>query len=1313
LLEALSALSNPAWNAASENWVWAAFFELLRSSTGVGRCGLNAFKSSQSFLPTWTVILDHLGLAADSPPADDVEDPPLGMTSANAADAVAARERLRVALVSVANSELDSATLLDALAALPASHDGNASQALPLFLARLTTILSLARRKAAALFYWQASNPAKATPTAPGPEWEVVLESLPLTRSLTLDHIAELWSLIGRSNPTLDEGRAKTVVQQIRASTCLFLFDKITTTLKGLPAPPDQTFVDAVLEGLSVSLKASALMIGDDQPATSKAPDPGRLPASALGPLDPVETPQPLAVVVGPMQQTETAMPGSDLLVRLSGVGVLVRLAALPGQADSPWQCLTLGTVAYSPNADTPIWCPVPTPGDSSHTARQKKLQPLRLDTGLASWRIVSQSGLTGWIISYDGLPITAKPLLADLHDTVLQNDRNNSDPWEDMGIRIVQVNEKDALPPALPTHSWRAFWKTYPALGYGRIYEFAFFVRTEGGALPSELTSDDPCVLVLPETPVTVPTMMRARYLRRTRVSAPRLLQPSSPNAAATAFQAPVINRSGEFAVYPLAEDMIGNSGGSSPSHDTLGQLVLLRPNDSSWAEGVSSIGIAVAPPRVSLEDYLRWQYADPVLNRNDITNVLKCHSDAAKLASSSTESLAVDDPASRSFYVKVTQMRGTSPSIASKCFTFPAANRAAKLLGPWQAPPVRLQISVGSAQEAWDLATNTLYVPPGAIWHVDIASLVQTDLSLDNDLPGSPARFRSVPTIDGCDNRISFGGRTYHVAGSVRLTVEVATPVLPKADELWDSITAIAATPDELLVGFDPDWDLSSSFYNTKRVQLDRQLWSWSGRLQVAPLAASAGVLPGLAGHNWTLESEGDQYSPAWDQFAARDAEWFADRPDTDCITVIGWLPHLGVRLAAAQDSCSYAIQLSDDRRAQYWRFSAILTSRYAGLMTPSVARAVSQLQDVGQGPWGAVRTRWKRLIVKARPVRSLSKPRLRFILPLMQPIQKKSKAGVAPVLVMLDEQWGIQGGFAEKLEAQVVLFNGARREDGSSSFKRSLLQIGRDPIVSTTSVMLTESDRSSLLDLGETPLGLTFDYDANRPLPATTCFELSLKDVGLDDTSANYIGPAPDMMAQLQFRRALHTPLAQLSANTDVGLASSFFSEWTPGEWVIFNADSSLWNVEGKGLLHVSKLYPGIHGGIVDANGEPAHISGSPVDQDSKLARMVFVLTTELVVDIGGNVSSERFKSVSATTVGTLVVNGSQPPVPTNIRLRLLEVEFLVGTSLTADNLWQFLFPEPNNRVATDDLGGGDVQARIRRVSPPLGEIDDAYE
>ena len=308
------------------------------------------------------------------------------------------------------------------------------------------------------------------------------------------------------------------------------------------------------------------------------------------------------------------------------------------------------------------------------------------------------------------------------------------------------------------------------------------------------------------------------------------------------------------------------------------------------------------------------------------------------------------------------------------------------------------------------------------------------------------------------------------FRLLSMTAVTVEVADGDLVEAvgrDKVWEATGQLASSGSQIAIGLrnwgdDGEW----RFWQAKRAMLNRQLWGWTGRTYRHPIAEYASGV--FAEPNTSADARhkarpvylvqpsetfgGDAHSP-WRTFVEEDGSWFGDRADLDSTVSVGLLtpppqgdaaaPNSGglvIPMDSLQSGPVYRISFDHDHRAQYWRFSGRLESRYIGLLAPGA-----------RNDRGRVRGGWRRLLVKARPTDKLPKPKLKFILPLTEPFDFEGAPRAVPVsslLVVFEEQWGETAGFAERLVAQVTMWSD---DAGPTDPAEARPEIGIDPIVS----------------------------------------------------------------------------------------------------------------------------------------------------------------------------------------------------------------------------------------------------------------------
>ena len=544
------------------------------------------------------------------------------------------------------------------------------------------------------------------------------------------------------------------------------------------------------------------------------------------------------------------------------------------------------------------------------------------------------------------------------------------------------------------------------------------------------------------------------------------------------------------------------------------------------------------------------------------------------------------------------------------------------------------------------------------------------------------------------------------FRLLSMTAVTVEVADGDLVEAvgrDKVWEATGQLASSGSQIAIGLrnwgdDGEW----RFWQAKRAMLNRQLWGWTGRTYRHPIAEYASGV--FAEPNTSADARhkarpvylvqpsetfgGDAHSP-WRTFVEEDGSWFGDRADLDSTVSVGLLtpppqgdaaaPNSGglvIPMDSLQSGPVYRISFDHDHRAQYWRFSGRLESRYIGLLAPGA-----------RNDRGRVRGGWRRLLVKARPTDKLPKPKLKFILPLTEPFDFEGAPRAVPVsslLVVFEEQWGETAGFAERLVAQVTMWSD---DAGPTDPAEARPEIGIDPIVSALAPPRVDG---SVLVSDAWPVGLTYDLEIDRPRPAATAFQVRLDDDWLarwTDLKAPHV-TAQDVMAMVQFRRIADSALTTVEAEKDEKEdPQSYVSDWTKPEWVIFNADARYWRIQNAerdyDFIHVQDLRMKPDGSIVQQgpHGEvrPALLWANDLGEASAMMRLLFAVVTEDIVAADGG-RSEAFLAVGEIKPGANTPNyagytpmpvetakpvaasggATAPPPRRGRKLRLLEVE-----------------------------------------------------
>jgi hypothetical protein len=968
------------------------------------------------------------------------------------------------------------------------------------------------------------------------------------------------------------------------------------------------------------------------------------------------------------LQGLRTEAPGAGeaagLSAQLAGLGVLMRPRPdAPDAPRAPWRCLTLGSVSCSG-------------------------QPI-LGLGLAPWRIAELGGLETWSFAYDNHPLTARSLANRLVaggvegtlETALQSDEGSDDPVH-LDTAVMQVRARDDDP-----------LTQIPALRFGRTYELAAFGVTNCGALPRQLWQASggglsPLTLRLPGAEEDLPPdrVVAARYLRRVPVGAPRLLDA----AGHSPFKPTRILA--EDGLFPLADDLLADEasvpagagqpgsepvslGGPRPARDAGPILLLAQPADLRPAFRTripAALSFAIRPPAVDLQVWHRWVAND--LPSAAIAQVYAGFYRSAPRpdphgnpSAATGADLSIDDPAVEQLQLSLIPIAPAGkPSTARFALPRPGGDG----LGSVQAAALGVDVAIGTLEGvAPRNGRIAVTVRAGCVYRLAIASLVRSDLFLG----GKRERFRgTAPSVDG----------DWAQAAVTALTIEVVTTAMPTAQQLRHAIAVLGRRGRELVVGLDPA-DVAE-FAAVKQVTLESQQWRWTGRrlprhFPLPPPAAWA------KDDLYAMEGDDAQQS-GWDEVRDWDIAGFGDRADSDRRVRPGLLPGapgLGggplVRGAAL-----HAIDLEADPRALYLRYRATATSRYAGILAAPPSQTT-------------VRTvSWRRLLVKSRLARPPAKPKVRFLLPLTQPLPTADgsapmQSGAASVLLILDETWSSDAGLVERLDCQVV----DTRYTPPGQDAVAWPEYGFDPI-ETAATPARGKGMEWLPDVstGLPPFGLTLDVGASLQHPAATCFEIRVTEKsGMAGTVR------PNVFAKIRFRKSIEPR----GSADDMPLESG----WTDPYWIQLLADFAWWRAVNP-RTGVAALAPVTalrfdRLGIMTESGDRAVLLPTAADDQAKLRRRVLLLLTRLVREADGYRTSEVPLALGQQDDAGQIA-WSEPVAASTCRLRLLEVEhhaaktgrlFEAGRPLTSQPLWDALFGD------VPDL----ERARLSRVSPVI--------
>lgn len=1100
------------------------------------------------------------------------------------------------------------------------------------------------------------------------PEPEKLFEAargLQLRRRLILDRLDDPWRKMTRTDTTSTRQVGNEAVEMRTAFfKALWAFAQRALGFGVLETTPPQAPVDSHVylcwrlgDNLRKRLEEATKTLGPETSAGSQNAAPG----VQIGSEAHTASAHPLSLVAGQLRTPETEPTMGDDFgpsARVSGIGVLLRQRnrTLQDKGYGPWRCLTMARPLL--NGTTKL-----------------------ADYGLAPVPIVEMCGLESWNITYDNHPLTARSLAEQLAHGVHLDDPKS--PENQLNLPVTLPVQLDQVPNDGNAPDWAY---QLPMLKYGQYYEIACFAVTNAGALPKELSETgkpyalaDPSKTNPPGDFVQSEFVRQLRYLRRTGVGAPRLA------AANKADQNAPPDSKEAFSVVHFDSNVSPRSLDLSLDDD-IGALVLLVPNETDWV-GKDKFSFSVHPPAVDVEVWHRWKAMDLyeggyAQNDNLVAQVWHELRSKAPKPDDDPQSpridLSLDDPAVECLgFLLVDVSDAGTPKKVGDWTALPLYKSAKQdVLNPVQAMAGPVTVSVVGSRIAHGLKLSppTTAVPngwplrvsvhSGKIYQLKVASLVAT-----KRYPGGGVeqeqRFSNKPMT-----QFVFPPPAPWTAAAVTsLTIEVATEDLVDEKALRRAIRVLGQRGDEIIVGIDPTDD--PKFDHVKNVRLERQMWSWRGRRLTAPFPTDA-----LFPQNSIFALE--EASSAWLKLQEWDAAGFGDRSDENHLIQESMLPGPARRGAdtLAVGAALHRISLTSDRRAQYWRYRAEAHSRYAALMTSKK---------------GVVRSgEWKRLVIKDRLIQPLPRPRLRFVLPLTQPVTGDSaKSGwAAPLLALFDETWSATAGPGERLGVELVTTASGWQE------------FGPDPIDSAQGA----GGNVDALPEGQ-PFGLTFDVDAEAGLPATTAWEIRIQGASV----------RPGAFAQLRFKRTVDPALDH---ETDVRA-----SQFTDGYWTQLLPDFTRWQVKLPGdtapkvvkaedlslAPDSGKLQMELDGNFVDAVVQP-NLPGQ-LDDESPRKRKVYVLVTRMVQE-----AASPFPSELPLYLG-VIDKQALPTYAPNFdakvkekRARLIEVEFHQGTTI-GDGKDRPLAEHPLFKALFGDLEEKeDTAARIVRVSPPIGEMSE---
>jgi hypothetical protein len=526
---------------------------------------------------------------------------------------------------------------------------------------------------------------------------------------------------------------------------------------------------------------------------------------------------------------------------------------------------------------------------------------------------------------------------------------------------------------------------------------------------------------------------------------------------------------------------------------------------------------------------------------------------------------------------------------------------------------------ICASSSSDGLQLTGNLLQVScrEGQIYWLKVSATVES-----SDLP----RFAPVVSREFQNP----GAGNSRLTSPFELLIEVATAKLPTENELWASLKprfkgnsdAPAGLGDRIEVILE---SAVPEFLNVHSAELQRQKWYWQGRetrefpsRSVAPFDF---VDPDLLNPESPVSGPGlSGPVKLWEEFefAARDAVDFntvdfkraveeGNIPPINVTAPVTWFTYreqltpetVDMRMAdndPLKDRLKSDLQVlaanripegeeqKGDLRAQYYRFSANVVSRYAGVFPEDRSPAVSAKSPQAIPPDLA---KWRRLFVRCRRTKQPPVPKIKLILPLTETFLQHDGTRSPGLLVVLDEQWFEFAGLGEGLSAEVELLADPHNPDPNdqnfqdpcpfpgSGGTKSYYELGPDPILAVSSPLFPQANSNRGASLTSAtfgrirgPVGHTHDEQDVGALFTATSFVIPAPKI--ENRSAGHTTTVNDLswyMCKIRLRRQVRL---RGSANTDPSVVMR--SEATEPQWVQYLPEFSLF-ADG---LKVEQLY-----------------------------------------------------------------------------------------------------------------------------------------
>lgn len=914
---------------------------------------------------------------------------------------------------------------------------------------------------------------------------------------------------------------------------------------------------------------------------------------------------------------------------------------------------------------------------------------------------------------------------------------------------------------------SWREeyVWRTgseIPALRYyppGYTFQFLWVTLGNSCCLPEGFWRVHPAVLVpalearlenAPGAAISAPD----RYLRRVGITTPSLRPVRRMNADGSALalhgkEWPKLPEG----VFPLSKEVPPLLAPADVPLVLLFPLAASAPPPSLQQPQllVHRLVTHVSKPATSEENWERWVSADGSANGVERRTICAGAHRARDLIASGDLNpqnppppmWQPDDPAlSNHFFIVFRRLYPWGKEARGYLRTWaPSTTGPYTAVGRHFTAPFALELIPDAAAPVWVHASpargNSFHLQPGTLVEIAIYALLPTAEAEGRFLPDllrpvgeQPPALGESAALPGVvfpePFPLDFDPVNFLAVSPAFLRVETAfirpeapdlPPLFPSPDEAYRELRS-SAQGSKVCLGISRqrprevfDW--------VHEVIVQEQIWRWNGKPVlpedfVGPDGKQLFELPKPRSDGRGLPKPEDQ-ELTWDGVA------FHHRDDIEHLGSPTVLPLVQEIVPAPQAQAVgdagdvlYTSDRTSDLRPLYFRFSALLRSRYFGVWPRAVQAGKHQT-----GNSNGVDVLWERHVLSHRLATPLKKPSLALLVPLLASGQVDADAeDTAGVLAVVREAHFEQAGLAEKLECELVevksyrQVNGKVEPDGNVFF-----QAGYDPTLSTTALGSLPDPKSPeevrFVKISG-PLGLTFDQGARDPLIVNSVYSLGIQRELLSkliEGNQQRKASASHLYCKLRFRRVVRAGYdlpSRSAAVVEVGRESiqdSLSSEWTESQWVKFLPDSdglrprdgaSSWNIRTirNEIVFTFKL----ENWALPTTPRPVRF------------RYLFCVTRH-DLDAQGRSATEFHSLYSLAADGTLTMLRTlqgTPGLESSLRrLRGRVMEILVSaddTALAADTWIDKLFPTPTAVSASGrQTVREDAEAVIQSLSP----------